>query len=76
MDRLEYCLSTKAPIFVEHKFLSKDAIQDSIYDWISSVHKFWTNLSLDNKKLIIWGCSAKFLFTYSALELEKFSLYH
>lgn len=56
---------------IEHKFLSKDAIQDSIYDWISSVHKFWTNLSLDNKKLIIWGCSAKFLFTYSALELEK-----
>jgi hypothetical protein len=51
--------------------ISSDALRISIEQWASSVRDFWLTLSQRNKKIMVWGCSAKFLFTYSALDLAE-----
>jgi hypothetical protein len=51
--------------------ISSDNLKNSIDEWANESKEFWTNIALQDKKIVIWGCSAKFLFTYSALELFK-----
>jgi hypothetical protein len=46
-------------------------LKKSIDEWVKQSREFWTNIASKNKEIVIWGCSAKFLFTYSALELSN-----
>jgi hypothetical protein len=45
-------------------------LSNSIESWTSSVKKYWQEIAGKNKKVVVWGSSAKFLFTYTALELK------
>lgn len=51
--------------------ISLKNLKKSIDQWVKESREFWTDIALKNKEIVIWGCSAKFLFTYSALELSK-----
>tara|TARA_B100000787_G_scaffold165270_1_gene148960 strand:- start:9139 stop:10284 length:1146 start_codon:yes stop_codon:yes gene_type:complete len=48
-----------------------DEVFGSVRNWADAVREFWLGLSHKGQKIVVWGCSAKFLFTYSALELGE-----
>lgn len=51
--------------------LSSVDLRNSILEWTIEVHDFWAKLKKKNINILVWGCSAKFLFTYSALNLKN-----
>jgi hypothetical protein len=53
-----------SPEFTESQLIN------SIESWTLSVKKYWQEIADKNKKVVVWGSSAKFLFTYSALDLK------
>jgi len=53
-----------SPEFTESQLIN------SIQSWTLSVKKYWQEIAGKNKKVVVWGSSAKFLFTYSALDLK------
>ncbi len=50
--------------------IKSEDLKNSISKWTEEVKSFWVKIKEKDKKIVIWGCSAKFLFTYSALDLE------
>jgi ubiquinone/menaquinone biosynthesis C-methylase UbiE len=51
--------------------ISSEELKSKISAWSKSVEDFWNILKTKDKKIAVWGCSAKFLFTYSALNLSS-----
>jgi hypothetical protein len=49
---------------------TESQLSNSIQSWTLSVKKYWQEIADKNKKVVVWGSSAKFLFTYSALDLK------
>ena len=54
-----------------YPLITCEELSKSITDWTEEVKNFWLKIKEIDKKIVVWGCSAKFLFTYSALELES-----
>ena len=61
---------TKNSYVYDYQHISSKELKNSISTWTDEVKSFWLKIKNKNKKIAVWGCSAKFLFTYSALELK------
>ena len=49
--------------------IESDTLKGAISKWIYDVEDFWRGVAATNMPVVIWGSSAKFLFTFSALNL-------
>jgi hypothetical protein len=53
------------------QFIETRTIDRSLRAWRRQARDFWCDVRDEGRKVVVWGCSAKFIFAFSALDLGE-----